>query len=264
MPLVIATDIGEVKHVSKVVAEYVNESLTFFQKNIDKENNLKKLLFEEVDCCRLKRAPEKIINKEDRSKQEPNNNWNTLFIFLMKNVDRNYRESRELMIQILFQFFKESDERNKCFVKLIKVMSIFTCDFDGKWMEELIELFQPELEFAQILQQTGPNLEIENKEKENRSRHNIMMSMAKYERDEALSEFLTNRQTSKLVSVHQSLMKYFYNSDFPDLITTVIPVIVAAVLNTLCNKIFLKIHSAIFEADFVIGQKRGKVASVTI
>ena len=31
MPLVIATDIGEVKHVSKVVAEYVNESLAFFQ-----------------------------------------------------------------------------------------------------------------------------------------------------------------------------------------------------------------------------------------
>ena len=46
------------------------------------------------------------------------------------------------MIQILFQFFKESDERNKCFVKLIKVMSIFTCDFDGQWMEELLEIFE--------------------------------------------------------------------------------------------------------------------------
>ena len=207
MPLVIATDIGEVKHVSKVVAEYVNESLAFFQKNIDKENNLKKLLFEEVDCCRLKRAPEKIINKEDRSKQEPNNNWNTLFIFLMKNVNDDLRQSRELMIQILFMLFKESEERNKCFVKLVKVMSIFTCDFDGQWMEELLEIFdvvkifdEPELDFSQILQHTGPCLEIENKKIENRSRNNIMMSMATNERDEALSEFLTNRKTSKHVS----------------------------------------------------------------
>ena len=125
----------------------------------------------------------------------------------MKNVNDDLRQSRELMIQILFMLFKESEERNKCFVKLVKVMSIFTCDFDGQWMEELLEIFdvvkifdEPELDFSQILQHTGPCLEIENKKIENRSRNNIMMSMATNERDEALSEFLTNRKTSKHVS----------------------------------------------------------------
>ena len=108
----------------------------------------------------------------------------------MKNVDGKFRRSRELMIEILFQFFNKSEEKNDHFVVVLKQMiQTKSCDFNGQSMEELLEIFgKPEIDFAQILKLTGPN------------GHNILMSMAKYEKDEALSEFLTNRKTSKLVS----------------------------------------------------------------
>ena len=122
--------IKEVKQVSKEVADYVEKSLEFFQTIIDQENDevkifLKTLLFEEY--YNFKETSEKIIDifddtKEDRSKHQPQVYWNTLFIFLMKNVDGKFRRSRELMIEILFQFFNKSEEKNDHFVVVLKQM----------------------------------------------------------------------------------------------------------------------------------------------
>ena len=149
----------------------------------------------------------------DQCQSQPKNKnkvqiHDTLFTLMMKNIeddDNSFSNALKLLMEILFKFFSQS-ELNKWFVKLLKqLIRPNSCDCNGYSMTKLIELFNntgiainggKSIQYSEVLSLKDVN------------GHNILMSMAKNEKDDALREFLTNTVTSPYV-------RYFVNhSDF--------------------------------------------------
>ena len=149
----------------------------------------------------------------DQCQSQPKNKnkvqiHDTLFTLMMKNIeddDNSFSNALKLLMEILFSFFSQS-ELNKWFVKLLKqLIRPNSCDCNGYSMTKLIELFNntgiainggKSIQYSEVLSLKDVN------------GHNILMSMAKNEKDDALREFLTNTVTSPYV-------RYFVNhSDF--------------------------------------------------
>ena len=162
------------------------------------------------DGLKEKLQVERLLSDQCQS-QPKNKNKNkvqihdTLFTLMMKNIDDSFSNALKLLMEILFKFFSQS-ELNKWFVKLLKqLIRPNTCDCNGYSMTKLIELFNntgiainggKSIQYSEVLSLKDVN------------GHNILMSMAKNEKDDALREFLTNTVTSPYV-------RYFVNhSDF--------------------------------------------------
>ena len=171
----------------KGCAEFVKIGLTFLLYDGFKEKFQVERLFSDRCQSQLK----------DKIKPKNIQIYDTLFTLLMKNVDDDdsFRNVRKLLMKILFTFFSET-EINIWFVKLLKQMiKPNSCEFNGHSMIEIIELFnnsgkthsEKNLQYAKVLSQKDDD------------GHNILMSMAKNEKDDALREFLTNAMTSPYV-----------------------------------------------------------------
>ena len=164
------------------------------------------------DGLKEKLQVERLLSDQCQS-QPKNENKNkvqihdTLFTLMMMNIeddDNSFSNALKLLMEILFKFFSQS-ELNKWFVKLLKqLIRPNSCDCNGYSMTKLIELFnnsgmsngRKNIQYSEVLCLKDVN------------GHNILMSMAKNERDDALREFLTNTVTSPYV-------RYFVNhSDF--------------------------------------------------
>ena len=164
------------------------------------------------DGLKEKLQVERLLSDECQS-QPKNKNKNkvqihdTLFTLMMKNIDDDDSSGNalKLLMEIIFKFFSQS-ELNKWFVKLLKqLIRPNSCDCNGYSMTKLIELFNntgiainggKSIQYSEVLSLKDVN------------GHNILMSMAKNEKDDALREFLTNTVTSPYV-------RYFVNhSDF--------------------------------------------------
>ena len=145
----------------------------------------------------------------DQCQSQPKNKnkvqiHDTLFTLMMNNIDDSFSNALKLLMEILIKFFSQS-ELNKWFVKLLKqLIRPNSCDCNGYSMTKLIELFnnsgmsngRKNIQYSEVLSLKDVN------------GHNILMSMAKNEKDDALREFLTNTVTSPYV-------RYFVNhSDF--------------------------------------------------
>ena len=161
------------------------------------------------DGLKEKLQVERLLSDQCQS-QPKNKNKNkvqihdTLFTLMMNNIDDSFSNALKLLMQILIKFFSQS-ELNKWFVKLLKqLIRPNSCDCNGYSMTKLIELFnnsgmsngRKNIQYSEVLSLKDVN------------GHNILMSMAKNEKDDALREFLTNTVTSPYV-------RYFVNhSDF--------------------------------------------------
>ena len=161
------------------------------------------------DGLKEKLQVERLLSDQCQS-QPKNKNKNkvqihdTLFTLMMNNIDDSFSNALKLLMEILFNFFSQS-ELNKWFVKLLKqLIWPNSCDCNGYSMTKLIELFnnsgmsngRKNIQYSEVLCLKDVN------------GHNILMSMAKNEKDDALREFLTNTVTSPYV-------RYFVNhSDF--------------------------------------------------
>ena len=163
------------------------------------------------DGLKEKLQVERLLSDQCQS-QPKNKNKNkvqihdTLFTLMMKNIeddDNSFSNALKLLMEILFKFFSQS-ELNKWFVKLLKqLIRPNSCDCNGYSMTKLIELFNntgiainggKSIQYSEVLSLKDVN------------GHNILMSMAKNEKDDALREFLTNTVTSPYV-------RYFVNTD---------------------------------------------------
>ena len=153
------------------------------------------------DGLKEKLQVERLLSDQCQS-QPKNKNKNkvqihdTLFTLMMNNIDDSFSNALKLLMQILIKFFSQS-ELNKWFVKLLKqLIRPNSCDCNGYSMTKLIELFNntgiainggKSIQYSEVLSLKDVN------------GHNILMSMAKNEKDDALREFLTNAVTSPYV-----------------------------------------------------------------
>ena len=164
------------------------------------------------DGLKEKLQVERLLSDQCQS-QPKNKNKNkvqihdTLFTLMMKNIeddDNSFSNALELLMEILFKFFSQS-ELNKWFVKLLKqLIRPNSCDCNGYSMTKLIELFnntgmsngRKNIQYSEVLSLKDVN------------GHNILMSMAKNEKDDALREFLTNTVTSPYVRLFLLTLLY--------------------------------------------------------
>ena len=157
------------------------------------------------DGLKEKLQVERLLSDQCQSQPKNKNKvqiHDTLFTLMMKNIDDSFSNALKLLMEILFKFFSQS-ELNKWFVKLLKqLIRPNSCDCNGYSMTKLIELFnnsgmsngRKKIQYSEVLSLKDVN------------GHNILMSMAKNEKDDALREFLTNTVTSPYV-------RYFVNTD---------------------------------------------------
>ena len=161
------------------------------------------------DGLKEKLQVERLLSDQCQSQPKNKNKvqiHDTLFTLMMKNIeddDNSFSNALKLLMEILFKFFSQS-ELNKWFVKLLKqLIRPNSCDCNGYSMTKLIELFNntgiaidggKNIQYSEVLSLNDVN------------GHNILMSMAKNEKDDALREFLTNTVTSPYV-------RYFVNTD---------------------------------------------------
>ena len=155
------------------------------------------------DGLKEKLQVERLLSDQCQSQPKNKNKvqiHDTLFTLMMKNIDDSFSNALKLLMEILFKFFSQS-ELNKWFVKLLKqLIRPNSCDCNGYSMTKLIELFnnsgmsngRKKIQYSEVLSLKDVN------------GHNILMSMAKNEKDDALREFLTNTVTSPYV-------RYFVN-----------------------------------------------------
>ena len=159
------------------------------------------------DGLKEKLQVERLLSDQCQSQPKNKNKvqiHDTLFTLMMKNIeddDNSFSNALKLLMEILFKFFSQS-ELNKWFVKLLKqLIRPNSCDCNGYSMTKLIELFNntgiainggKSIQYSEVLSLKDVN------------GHNILMSMAKNEKDDALREFLTNTVTSPYV-------RYFVN-----------------------------------------------------
>ena len=159
------------------------------------------------DGLKEKLQVERLLSDQCQSQPKNKNKvqiHDTLFTLMMNNIDDSFSNALKLLMEILIKFFSQS-ELNKWFVKLLKqLIRPNSCDCNGYSMTKLIELFnnsgmsngRKNIQYSEVLSLKDDN------------GHNILMNMAKNEKDDALREFLTNTVTSPYV-------RYFVNhSDF--------------------------------------------------
>ena len=169
----------------KGASEFVEIGLKFLLQDGLKE----KLQVERLLSVRCQSQPK---NKNSTKKVQIND---TLFTLMMKNVDNDsFSNALKMLMEILFKFFSQT-ELNNWFVKLLKqLIKPNSCDFNGHSMIKMIELFNSgknnrgkNIQYSEVLSLKDVD------------GHNILMSMAKNEKDDALREFLTNTVTSPYV-----------------------------------------------------------------
>ena len=180
--------------IQKGASEFVEVGLKFLLQDGLKE----KLQVERLLSDRCQSHPK---NKNPTKKVQIND---TLFTLMMKNVDNDsFSNALKMLMEILFKFFSQT-ELNNWFVKLLKqLIKPNSCDFNGHSMIKMIELFNKgknnrgkNIQYSEVLSLKDVN------------GHNILMSMAKNEKDDALREFLTNTVTSPYVRLFLLTLLY--------------------------------------------------------
>ena len=177
----------------KGASEFVEVGLKFLLQDGLKE----KLQVERLLSDQCQSQPKNNKKKTNKLKKVQIND--TLFTLLMKNVDddNSFSNNLKLLMEILFKFFSQT-ESNDWFVKLLKqLIKPNSCEFNGHSMIKMIELFNStgktnrgkNIQYSEVLSLKDVN------------GHNILMTMAKNEKDDALREFLTNTATSPYVRI---------------------------------------------------------------
>ena len=141
----------------------------------------------------------------------------TFFTLLMKDISKKFENCRKLLITIIFQVSKK-DELPKWFHDLLyQLIDNNSSTLDENSMAELIELFtevQSNITFSlNLSQQNDEHLEnlakittkldfvmvLTEETLLDDNGNNILMCMAMHLKDDALREFLTNPETSRIV-----------------------------------------------------------------